>query len=60
MYSHSSKEMVIIKMTNSLHKACNVIDIKLVDHLIISDNGDYFSFKDEHPMKNRNPLGICL
>lgn len=33
-----------IELTNKLKKACEMIDIPLIDHLIISRN-DYFSFK---------------
>ncbi|APD07538.1 UPF0758 protein [Flavobacteriaceae bacterium UJ101] len=33
-------------ITEKLQKACNYLDLKLLDHLIISNNG-YFSFADK-------------
>ncbi len=33
-------------ITSRLNKACDMVEIKLLDHLIISKNG-YYSFKDE-------------
>lgn len=36
---------VDMRMTNILKNACDVVDIKLIDHLIISKKS-YFSFKD--------------
>ncbi len=36
-----------ISLTEKLQKACKVIDIKLLDHLIVSQYG-YYSFSDEN------------
>lgn len=38
-----------VKISRTLQSACNLIDIKLLDHLIIGDK-DYFSFHDEGMM----------
>lgn len=35
-----------IGLTDNLHKACSLLDIALVDHIIVGD-GTYFSFSDE-------------
>lgn len=35
-----------IKITDTLKKACDLIDIQLDDHIIVG-NGDYYSFRDE-------------
>jgi len=35
-----------IFISNKLFRAFNLIDIQLIDHLIISDEGTYFSFAD--------------
>ena len=38
-----------ISITDKLKKACEVLDIKLLDHIIISKN-DYYSFADNGNM----------
>jgi DNA repair protein RadC len=38
-----------VKITQTLQSACNLLDMKLLDHLIIGDK-DYFSFHDEGMM----------
>ena len=35
-----------INFTDRLNKACSLMDIKLLDHIVIGENG-YFSFADE-------------
>ena len=35
------------RLTNKLKEAGEILDIKLLDHLIISPNNDYLSFSDE-------------
>ena len=34
------------KITNRLIQACEILGIKLLDHIIITDNDRYFSFKE--------------
>lgn len=34
-----------IKQTENIHKACEIMDIRLIDHIILSENC-YFSFAD--------------
>lgn len=34
------------KITNRLIQACEILGIKLLDHIIIGDNDSYFSFKE--------------
>lgn len=36
-----------VDMTNKLKECCRIHDIVLLDHLIISQNGGYYSFADE-------------
>lgn len=36
-----------IEITKKIQSACNFLDIKLLDHLIISPTGEYYSFIDE-------------
>ena len=36
-----------IEITKKIQSACNFLDIKLLDHIIISPNGTYLSFTDE-------------
>ena len=36
-----------VEITKNIESACKFLDIKLLDHLIISPNGDYYSFTDE-------------
>jgi DNA repair protein RadC len=36
-----------IEITKKIQSACNFLDIKLLDHIIISPSGNYFSFTDE-------------
>ena len=36
-----------IEITKKIESACNFLDIKLLDHLIIIPDGKYFSFVDE-------------
>ena len=36
-----------IELTNRIVKACSYIDVILLDHLIISPNQNFFSFKDD-------------
>lgn len=35
------------KVTRKIKKAAELLDIKLLDHLIITPNGEYYSFSDE-------------
>ena len=35
------------KLTSKIQKACDFLDIKLLDHLIINSEGNYLSFADE-------------
>ena len=35
-----------IKLTNKIKRAASVFDIRLLDHLIIAPDGDYYSFSD--------------
>ncbi|ORL44930.1 JAB domain-containing protein, partial [Zunongwangia atlantica] len=35
------------KLTSKIQKACDFMDIKLLDHLIINSEGNYLSFADE-------------
>lgn len=39
-----------IGLTDNLRKACSLLDIPLLDHIIIGD-GAYFSFSDEQTLK---------
>ncbi len=34
-------------ITNKIKKAAKMFDVKVLDHLIIAPNGDYFSFSDD-------------
>lgn len=34
-------------ITENIKKAADILDIKFIDHLIIGDKGNYFSFADE-------------
>ena len=36
-----------IEITKKIQSACNFLDIKLLDHIIISPSGTYLSFADE-------------
>jgi len=36
-----------IRLTNKIKKASELLDIKLLDHLIITPNQEYYSFADE-------------
>lgn len=36
-----------LDITKKIQSACNFLDIKLLDHIIISPNGEYLSFIDE-------------
>jgi DNA repair protein RadC len=36
-----------VEITKKIKEACKLMDISLIDHLIISPEGDYFSFMDE-------------
>lgn len=36
-----------IRLTNKIKEACSYFDIKLLDHIILSPTGNYFSFADE-------------
>jgi DNA repair protein RadC len=36
-----------IEITKKIQSACNFLDIKLLDHIIISPSGNYLSFTDE-------------
>lgn len=51
VHSHISKSIrpsdVDNRVTNALKNACNIVDVKLLDHLIISKES-YFSFKDHN------------
>ncbi|WBL22723.1 JAB domain-containing protein [Zunongwangia sp. HRR-M8] len=35
------------RLTNKIKRACEFLDIKLLDHLIITSEGNYLSFADE-------------
>ncbi|MCG9970885.1 JAB domain-containing protein [Christiangramia crocea] len=35
------------KITSKIQKACSYFDIKLLDHLILTSDRDYYSFADE-------------
>ena len=35
------------KITGKIQTACSYFDIKLLDHLILTPDGDYYSFADE-------------
>ena len=35
------------KLTSKIQKACDFLDIKLLDHIIINSEGNYLSFADE-------------
>lgn len=39
-----------IQLTKKINSACNFLDINLLDHIIISPNNDYYSFKDEYTL----------
>ena len=34
-------------LTTKIQKACDFLDIKLLDHIIITEGGNYLSFADE-------------
>lgn len=36
-----------IRLTNRVKEACKLMDIELLDHLILTADGDYYSFADE-------------
>jgi DNA repair protein RadC len=36
-----------IEITKKIDSACMFLDIKLIDHIIISPNGQFYSFIDE-------------
>ncbi len=36
-----------IKLTRKIQEAANLLDVKLLDHLIITPKGSYYSFADE-------------
>lgn len=36
-----------IEMTKTLHRACKLMDIKLLDHIILTPGGEYYSFDQE-------------
>ena len=36
------------KITNKIKKAAELFDVKLLDHVIVTPNGNYYSFADEH------------
>lgn len=38
--------MADIDLTENLHKACSLLDIRLIDHIIVGAEG-YFSFSEE-------------
>lgn len=37
-----------LSITKKINNACNMLDIKLLDHIIITPFGDYMSFADEN------------
>ena len=41
-----------IKMTEKLKKACELMDVKLIDHVIFTDDA-FFSFSEEHTYYNK-------
>ena len=42
--------MADIDLTENLHKACSLLDIRLIDHIIVGAGG-YFSFSEEQIQK---------
>lgn len=34
------------QITNKIREAANILDVKVLDHLIIAPDGDYYSFSD--------------
>ena len=40
-----------IRFTSNLKKACDLMDIKLLDHIIFTD-GEFFSFSEEKTFNN--------
>lgn len=40
-----------LQITNRVEAACKIMGIKLLDHIIVGDNGEYFSFKEENILK---------
>ena len=42
--------MADIDLTDNLHKACSLLDIRLIDHIIVGAEG-YFSFSEEQIQK---------
>ncbi len=38
-----------IETTRNINKACNQLDIKLVDHLIINSEGEHYSIREHIP-----------
>lgn len=39
-----------IELTRKFRKAGEILDISVLDHLILSPDGDYYSFADENRM----------
>lgn len=37
-----------IDLTNKIIKAAELLDVKVLDHIIIAPNGMYYSFSDDH------------
>ena len=35
------------QLTEKIKKAAELLDVKVLDHLILTPNGDYYSFSDE-------------
>lgn len=51
-HNHPSGNMIPspadIDLTKKIKKACEIMDIQLLDHMIVSPDGTYYSFADEH------------
>ena len=37
-----------IQITSKIKQACEFLDIKMLDHLILTPNGEFYSFSDKH------------
>ena len=39
-------QIIDLALTKKIKKAAQLFDVRLLDHLIITPNGDYYSFAD--------------
>lgn len=57
MHNHVSKDpepsKEDIRMTNRMIKLCNLINIPLLDHIIVTRNLEFFSFKEHEKLQHR-------